>query len=246
MGQPPTTDVGRPTDRLTTLRRKSALLRMSDATPTRLRRARLCRVRDALAQRGLRQADAKAMALHRAMMAYHESYARDPRASDIEPLLAAVRLPGALGLANPEIFARLIELLHARGGSRLKAGRSGAYLERWKNPQMAAALMAEIGFAVWRVMNRKQQPPRYERDAIVDKVIEQMPAYKRLSEGGKEDFREGVHEKLRKSKTTRLDVPESALEGMVDNAVKKATEDKKLGKNEQEALRKQLRRLLRL
>ena len=179
------------------------------------------------------------------MMAYHESYARDPRASDIEPLLAAVRLPGALGLANPESFARFLELLHART-QPLKAGGPGAYLKRWQNPEMVAALMAEIHLDIWRVTNRKHQPPGYERTAIVEKVTEQMPAYKGLSEDDKEDFREGVHEKLRKSKTTRLDVPKSALEGIVDNAVKKATEDKKLGENEQEALRKQLRRLLRL
>jgi hypothetical protein len=218
---------------------------MSDAPLTRLRRARLCRVRGALAQRGLRQAAARAMALHNAMMAYHESYARDPRASDIEPLLAVVRLPGTLALANPESFARFLELLHART-KPLKPGGSGAYLERWQNPQMAAALMAEIRIDAWRVTNRKQQPPRYERDAIVDKVIEQMPAYKRLSERSKEGFRDGVHEKLRKSKTTRLDVPKSKLEAIVDNAVKQAAEDKKLGENEQEALRGQLRRLLRL
>lgn len=153
------------------------------------------------------------------MMAYHESYARDPRASDIEPLLAAVRLPGTLGLANPASFARLLELLHART-KPLKPGGSGAYLERWKNPRMAAALMAEIRLYIWRATNGKQQVPRYERAAIVDKVTEQMSAYKRLSERGKEGFREGVHEKLRKSKMTRLDVPKSALEGIVDNAVK--------------------------
>ena len=45
---------------------------------------------------------------------------------------------------------------------------------------------------------------------------------------------------------TRLDVPESALEAIVDNAVKQAAEDKKLGENAQGALREQLRRPLRL
>ena len=45
---------------------------------------------------------------------------------------------------------------------------------------------------------------------------------------------------------TRLEVPKSKLEAIVDNAVKQAAEDKKLGENEQEDLRKQLRRLLRL
>ena len=54
------------------------------------------------------------------------------------------------------------------------------------------------------------------------------------------------HEKLRKSKTTRLEVPESKLKAIVDNAVKQAAEDKRLGENEQEALRERLRRLLRL
>jgi hypothetical protein len=187
-----------------------------------------------------------AVALHKAMMAYHESYVRDPRANDIELLLAAVRLPRALGLANAESFARLIELLHARG-QPLKAGGPGAYLERWRLPQYVAALMAEIQLDVWRVQNRKQPVLFHERTAIVDKVAEQVTPYMGL--GGyddKEAFKERVYQLLNDPKSRRLGVPKSALEAMVDNAVKQAAEDEGLNESEKEGLRERLCRRLRL
>jgi hypothetical protein len=179
-----------------------------------------------------------AVALHMAIMTYHQT-------SDIEPLLAAVRLPGALGLADPVSFARLIELLHARG-QPLKAGGPGARLEGWQLPQYVAALMAEIHLDVWRVQKRTQPVPFHQRTAIVDKVAEQMPAYRELGEDDKEAFKDRVYQLLNDSKSRRLDIPESGLEAIIDNAVKQAAEDKRLGENEQEALRERLRRLLRL
>ena len=114
-----------------------------------------------------------AVALHAAIMTYHQ-------AGDIKPLLATLRSPGAMAFVDPESLCRLFEWLDARWRP-LKPGGSGAYLERWKNPRMVAALMVEINFAIWRVTNRKQQPPSYERAAIVEKVIERMSATRGLA-----------------------------------------------------------------
>jgi hypothetical protein len=135
--------------------------------------------------------------LHQAIMAYHQT-------GDIEPLLAAVRLPGALASADPESMARLIELIHARRAPPLKAGGPGAYLKRWRNPKMVAALAARIRLDAWRAENRKADVPRSVREGIVDGIVEPMPAYVRLSERVQKKFKDTVHGLIDKSKGRRL------------------------------------------
>ena len=169
--------------------------RLGEAWKAPLQATDVWEARDAADPASVALHKAMIVTVHKAMMTYHQT-------GEIEPLLATLRSPGAMACVDPESLCRLIELLDA-GGRPLKAGGPGAYLAKWKNPQMVAALMAEILFAIWRATNGKWQIPPYERDAIVDKVIERMPAYKRRSERGKEDFRD----RPRKASQVKNDPP---------------------------------------
>jgi hypothetical protein len=139
-------------------------------------------------------AEKAAVALHQAIMAYHQS--------DIGPLLAAIRSPDVA--LDRESLARLFELVVYSPRRRLKAGGSGAYLGKWKNPKMVAALMARIKLDVWREQNGKADVPRSVRDGIVDEIVDPMPAYGRLSAQGQDKFKTTVHGLIDKAKDRRL------------------------------------------
>jgi hypothetical protein len=114
-------------------------------------------------------ADPKAIELHKAFVAFHET-------GDAASLTAVLRSPEALQSVYPKSIARLRELLDARREPRTRGTPGGAHL-RWRSARQVAANIVERRKEGWRIEHNRNDVPADVTEKIVDEVIEFMKTW---------------------------------------------------------------------